>query len=96
MRTTPWFEGWQKPVRPGVYQTRISAVGWSYWDGQKWSAQMYDRKEAIKHRSIPGATWKQWRGLVSPCSRKAPTVTVAVTPPADSSLSPGAVGGGTL
>jgi hypothetical protein len=63
---TPWFPGFIKPVRKGVYQRKVNNVVkcYSYWDGELWF--LGERTVDKAHRE-PMLSFNQngfeWRGL---------------------------------
>ena len=64
---TPWFKVDVKPMREGVYQTKIysyGAKGFSHFDGKKFGNQ-YPTKNAALMRGSGGIQEKSWRGLAS-------------------------------
>ena len=72
---TPWYEYTQKPVRPGVYLTRVFLArsrphpwdGWCYWDGKRWSAAQGTPKGADHYRHTPSnEQLREWRGMEKP------------------------------
>jgi hypothetical protein len=64
-KLTPWFPGHIKPVRPGVYEVRFSAMGgFAYWDGSLWGWAQITCAQARRRRDSHGASQqKSWRGL---------------------------------
>lgn len=77
MMMTPWYEYDQKPVRVGVYLTRVCSDlakdrphpwdGWSYWDGKRWSAAQGTAQGAAYRRYIPSEEQlREWRGMMTP------------------------------
>ena len=74
---TPWYDYDQKPVRSGVYLTRVcidlSRVrphpwdGWCYWDGKRWAAAQATAKAAAHYRHMPSEEQlREWRGIETP------------------------------
>ena len=67
---TPWFEPDQKPVRVGVYQTRLgishhSYDGWCYWNGLFWAGAQGTKRAAEHYKFMPSIEQdRQWRGIV--------------------------------
>lgn len=70
---TPWFPGYVKPVRPGVYEAYWSSErepepGWfAYFDGIDWSNSVSSIQEAdaCKEWKEGAVQDKTWRGLSS-------------------------------
>ena len=72
MTKTPWFnpniDG--KPVRKGVYQTRLNRnetdEWYNYWDGKSWhvSAGTVKKAHASNQVSAYGPNTLQWRGIL--------------------------------
>lgn len=64
-KLTPWFPGYVKPARMGVYERQIEGrIVFSYWDGGYWGPSQYDKDEAYYFRGLH--SWFQthpWRGL---------------------------------
>lgn len=63
-KRTPWFDGWQRPARPGIYERKCS--GWfSLWDGHTWFLGS-GLKTSAAMETIPLKNNRdQWRGLAS-------------------------------
>ena len=67
IQKTPWFAPDIKPVRAGIYETwflNSYSLGYSYWDGLKWSSQYQTQTQVLKHTRASGVQWKHWRGLI--------------------------------
>lgn len=74
MKTTPWFDAKDSPVRIGVYEAdwpeNIGYGDWfAYWDGSQWGYMQRDPNDAVrdyqlepKHRHKAGKL--AWRGLL--------------------------------
>jgi hypothetical protein len=73
MKLTGIFKNNIKPVRKGVYKTRIVWLdglkdkwSYSYWNGDKWS----DSRSNVQNASVfikrfdEGCQEKEWRGIV--------------------------------
>ena len=71
MKTTPWFSALQKPVRPGVYQRKLTlthAILYYYWDGQTWWASGRTPDEADMMQGVARSYWQtrfKWRGVIN-------------------------------
>lgn len=66
MKTTPWFNGSQKPVRVGLYQTEdFCGIGWSWWNGDLWGVRSFTRRLAYESRHMISSFQddRRWRGL---------------------------------
>lgn len=73
MKRTPWFSGFEYPVRKGVYERRLynyhngeELIVYSYWDNQ-WYVGGYTPDEAmiLAKKYGPTMTWhREWRGLL--------------------------------
>ena len=65
MKLTPWFPPDVKPVRAGVYEARMKAPWYRYWDGQHWCAGARTPKLAqeLPHLPIEETPPEPWRGL---------------------------------
>lgn len=63
-KRTPWFDGWQQPARPGVYER--NCVGWfSRWDGRNWFLGS-SLKVLAAAETVPLKTnHDPWRGLAA-------------------------------
>ena len=75
MKTTPWFDTKEKPVRAGVYiadwpeEAKDRNVWFAYWDGSQWGYMYRDPNDAARdykrhpeHRHKAGKL--VWRGLL--------------------------------
>jgi len=75
MKTTPWFDTKEKPVRAGVYiadwpeEAKESDVWFAYWNGSQWGFMQKSVDKAVmdyqqnpKHRHKAGKL--AWRGLL--------------------------------
>lgn len=65
MKLTKWYGYKQKPVREGVYITYLvnaEYLGYSYWDGEKWSDTREDKKHCTS-KTATGMQRKMWRGV---------------------------------
>lgn len=63
---TPWFDGSEKPARPGVYE-RDLAYGYAKWTGHQWLRTRPTVAEAeaqFEASLFQGAA--RWRGLARP------------------------------
>lgn len=76
-KMTRWFQPHEKPVRVGVYQTRIVrksawwvAEGFSHWNGKEFGMQQSTKElardfpeysEAVQDKSWRGFTEDQWK-----------------------------------
>jgi hypothetical protein len=71
-KMTPWFDAETLPARPGFYKTRCEQVydkpivGYSFWDGKRWSAQFRTLGIAARNWVVVGMYRKEWRGLAMP------------------------------
>jgi hypothetical protein len=71
MKLTPWFPPEIKPVRNGIYETRINNCSCntkgeiSNWNGQRWSHQVgkMANKSYLTDFGNCAAQDKLWRGL---------------------------------
>jgi len=71
MKLTKWFPAYIKPVRRGVYETRIDSFhnntpgAVSRWNGKRWSHQIGKNANKIYLRDFgeAAAQNKSWRGL---------------------------------
>lgn len=67
MKTTPWFDGSQKPVRVGAYGRRFQSgtkFGFSWWDGRGWGFAGQTPECAYLLRKARSCLDElQWRGL---------------------------------
>lgn len=72
MQMTHWFSAKQKPVRSGVYMTRLGPKyhpwdGWCHWNGKRWAAAQGTARAASHYRyTASGVQDRQWRGVVPP------------------------------
>lgn len=68
MKLTPWFDGCQKPVRPGPFRRKyVGRVVWSCWWQGRWGVMGETKEKAVGLRSI--ASNEQclpWRGIAGP------------------------------
>lgn len=69
-KLTPWFVNGEKPVRSGVYETKLLGAsgkvieeGWSFWNGRRWSNQRLNKESAYLADMTGGCQEKLWRGL---------------------------------
>lgn len=67
VKLTGWYDGKQKPARPGVYQRRSPVteshfILYSRWDGKKWGLGKL-RPELATSRRASGWQSLPWRGL---------------------------------
>lgn len=64
-KLTPWFPASVKPVRAGVYWTRLlgdgSRGGYSFWNGRYWGNELDTIENAKRYGGI--GLSKEWRGL---------------------------------
>lgn len=69
-KLTPWFPPSVKPARVGVYSVvsaALPAKGYSFWNGERWSAQVDKASAAAKLKCIRAIYQdKLWRGLAKP------------------------------
>jgi|APGre2960657373_1045057.scaffolds.fasta_scaffold136004_1 hypothetical protein len=65
MKLTPWFPANVKPVRVGVYEVRMKAPWYRYWDGVHWHAGHCTSELAcaLPHLPIENTPPEPWRGL---------------------------------
>jgi hypothetical protein len=65
MKLTPWFPPDVKPVRAGVYEVRMKAPWYRYWDGVHWHAGHCTSELAcaLPHLPIENTPPEPWRGL---------------------------------
>jgi hypothetical protein len=65
MKLTPWFPADVKPVRVGVYEVRMKAPWYRYWDGVHWHAGHCTPKLAcpLSHMPLEETPSEPWRGL---------------------------------
>ena len=65
MKLTPWFPANVKPVRAGVYEVRMKAPWYRYWDGVHWHAGhcTSELARALPHLPIENTPPESWRGL---------------------------------
>lgn len=64
---TGWYDGDQRPARPGVYQRQMPHTDgflmWAHWNGKRWGLSKLVPRLAVegkvrsKHQRLP------WRGL---------------------------------
>ncbi len=69
MKLTPWLSGDQKPVRVGVYERSITALGksYSFWNGEFWCYFSSEIDEAEMHggkRLKSKYQQASWRGVM--------------------------------
>ena len=75
MKTTPWFNEKEMPVRAGVYMAdwpeaaKDSDVWFAYWDGSQWGYMQRDPNDAARsYQQNPEDCHKAglliWRGLL--------------------------------
>jgi hypothetical protein len=66
-KLTPWFPADVKPVRVGVYQTKVDALPgerfYNYWDGGSWHGGESTPAVAYKHCDYQPDGVDYWRGL---------------------------------
>jgi hypothetical protein len=77
MNLTDWYEGWQKPVRVGVYR-RIGR-SYSYFDAACWYAVAYSPRSALTNYQKNLRSFMQdlpWRGLASDPNSGGKTVAI--------------------
>lgn len=66
MIRTDWFDGHEKPARPGVYEREFNgAVYFVKWNGEHWSETWWTADEA-EHNPFHIGQWQclRWRGIV--------------------------------
>lgn len=66
-----WYGCKEKPVRPGVFRTRVPGLGagFSYFSGEEWGNQARDADQAAEWWGLYGASGvqaKEWCGLAEP------------------------------
>jgi|SanBayMetagenome_1026888.scaffolds.fasta_scaffold03401_2 hypothetical protein len=71
---TPWFGGFECPVREGVYERKLynyhigeELIVYSYWDGTQWYIGAYSPDDAMRVAELgPTMTlYREWRGLAN-------------------------------
>lgn len=61
---TGWYDGDQKPARPGVYQRKLHGeIQFSRWDGEKWYGTMRSKDLAASTTIVSLWACKPWRGI---------------------------------
>ena len=65
MRLTPWYPANIKPVREGIYQTKVQGyLGYSFWELGRWGNQCGTVADLSRFGGhMPGEQDKQWRGM---------------------------------
>jgi hypothetical protein len=68
MKLTPWYDGCQKPVRPGPFRRKLlGRVVWSCWWDNRWGAMSEKQALAIEWRHIASSEQcLPWRGIAGP------------------------------
>lgn len=66
---TPWFPGYIKPVRKGVYMQMDSSgkrVGYQYWDGTHWCIWFLSTHDAASATTRVADVYQNdnWRGIM--------------------------------
>lgn len=66
MKLTPWFTGYQKPVRAGVYERKQgNSTHYSYWCGYVWGAASHDKLLARSYSLYESLSQNlPWRGVM--------------------------------
>ena len=70
---TPWFQGTEYPVRPGVYQRQYNygktpSVQYCFWNGKGWAMGEHTVGQAMRHKDAFMVAPRQqlpWRGVLS-------------------------------
>lgn len=65
-KLTPWYQTYQKPARPGYYDTVLPHQNESYamvlyWDGERWRAS----EHSPQWDQTPFYPARHWRGLAA-------------------------------
>lgn len=67
MKLTPWFLSHVKPVRVGIYKTRLNHLDsefFSYWNGIKWSIGYPQIETTMMYKRTTGRFQsKEWQGI---------------------------------
>jgi hypothetical protein len=73
MTKTEWYPARIKPVRNGLYETRVNSSSWpvwSVWTGKHWSKPSTDPEWAASNLCRGESFWqnREWRGLTEPAA----------------------------
>lgn len=68
MKKTGWYEGYQKPVRAGVYERefycgKLYCTWYCTWDGRKWMAGSRYKSACASLESESVFQNLRWRGM---------------------------------
>lgn len=66
MKLTPWYPGDVKPVRKGVYQTKVVdlGTGYQFWNGKRWSVWDETENWALYLKKLSSCYQEpKWRGV---------------------------------